>query len=178
MNTFYANNQKGFTNNPSTGTQNFGGTTPPFGASPANQGDKKNIVLWAVVIVVVLALVVFVQRSRSTPSSTGAEATTTVETTEKIGADIETSPAEVVTGTITGVSQGITKIVVSRHPDLTTDVEVLAGATTLRNFSVVLQERSNITPVLMYVKKNIDTTLSYDDVLKLVVFKDATTNVQ
>jgi hypothetical protein len=180
MNNSYQNNQKSFTNTPSSNqssSQNSGGYTPPRSVTPPTPTGKKNILLWVVVIAVVLTLVVFIQRSRNT-SSTADDATTTVETTEKTGADIETSPAEVVTGTITGISQGITKIIVSRHPDLTTDVQVMVGGTVLRNFTVTLQERSNITPVLMYIKKNLDTTLSYDSILGLVVFEDVVTNSQ
>ncbi len=189
MNTTYANNQKGNGQKGFSGTppatpvhtqsqQNQGGYTPPtipVSQPPTTTG--KNILLWVAVIAVILVFVVFMQRNK-TDSVTEDTTATTTETTNGSGVDTETTLSETTGGAATGITQGITKIIVSRHPDLTTDVQVLAGGTVLRNFTVVLEERSNITPVLMYIKKNMNTTLSYDGILDLVVFQDVSINVK
>ena len=173
MNNSYQNNQKGFNNIPPRPT-----TNPVVPPTPNTPMEKKNILVWVLVIAVALVLVVFIQRSKTDSPVVDDNATTTVEITDTTSADKGTTLDEVVGTTVVGSSQGITKVIVSRHPDLTTDVEVMAGGTVLRNFTVTLQERSNITPVLMYIKKNMNTPLSYDGILKLVVFEDVPTNVQ
>lgn len=184
MNNSYQNNQKGFTNTPSSNqpsTQNSAGQVPPRPVTPQTPNtsmEKKNILVWVLVLAMALVLVVFIQRGKTDSPVVDDNATTTVETTDETSVSTGATFDEVMGAAVIGVSQEITKVVVSRHPDLTTDVEVRAGGTVLRNFTVTLQERSNITPVLTYIKKNMNTTLSYDGILKLVVFEDVTTNIK